>query len=442
MQGNGTTENPFLVATAQDLNAVRNNMSAYYRQVANIDLSNWGNWEPIGTQANPFGGDYDGLSSRFHYDGAGYSVKGLHVNQVADYAGLFGYVGYAGGIQNLSCHGVSVKAISSFGTGFAGAIAGFTLAPIKNCQSTGIVESNYNAGGIAGLAADLVELCSSGATVSITYGGAGGITGDGRNLVNCCSVGVISGRDQVGGISGKANDIDGCVFSGKATGNESVGGIAGGFQASGGKISNCYSIGEVSGTTAVGGIAGLAWGEVSCCYFSGSLNGVAIVGGLIGELSHFDDTYPSGFLLESFSLGQGIARRIGSNVDFGRCIGKSNAYSENAIKTYAQNNMQFNGVVSGFPNFSPVLFGKDGQNISLAQARTPSVYINAGWDMENTWGINAGQSFPFLRWLHRGGVFIKQDGVVRNVSRLAAKVNGELKQCKAYVKQRGQIYQI
>lgn len=37
--GDGTVDNPYQVATVEQLNAVRNNLGAHYVQVANIDLA-------------------------------------------------------------------------------------------------------------------------------------------------------------------------------------------------------------------------------------------------------------------------------------------------------------------------------------------------------------------------------------------------------------------
>ena len=46
--GDGTKENPYCVSTAEQLNAVRNNLDAYYVQTKDIDLVGFKNWVPIG----------------------------------------------------------------------------------------------------------------------------------------------------------------------------------------------------------------------------------------------------------------------------------------------------------------------------------------------------------------------------------------------------------
>ena len=46
--GSGTLKDPYLIKTAEQLNSVRFGLSKHYKLIADIDLSNWGNWIPIG----------------------------------------------------------------------------------------------------------------------------------------------------------------------------------------------------------------------------------------------------------------------------------------------------------------------------------------------------------------------------------------------------------
>ena len=54
--GDGSAGNPYLVASPEALNAVRDYPKAHYMQTANIDMSAWGNWIPI----ENFSGMYNG----------------------------------------------------------------------------------------------------------------------------------------------------------------------------------------------------------------------------------------------------------------------------------------------------------------------------------------------------------------------------------------------
>ena len=72
------------VATAADLNNVRNNLSGDYIQVANIDLSGYGSWTPIG-EYDPVGGNWFTGT----YNGGGYTISNLNVGSaVAENIGL------------------------------------------------------------------------------------------------------------------------------------------------------------------------------------------------------------------------------------------------------------------------------------------------------------------------------------------------------------------
>ena len=81
--GTGTAEDPYLVETADDLNGVRDYLDAHFKQVADIDLSGYANWIPIGNAIAKFVGVYDG---GYH------KISSLVINRpMEDYVGLFGY---------------------------------------------------------------------------------------------------------------------------------------------------------------------------------------------------------------------------------------------------------------------------------------------------------------------------------------------------------------
>ena len=46
--GTGTLKDPYLIKTAEQLNSVRYGLNYHYKLIADIDLSKWGNWIPIG----------------------------------------------------------------------------------------------------------------------------------------------------------------------------------------------------------------------------------------------------------------------------------------------------------------------------------------------------------------------------------------------------------
>lgn len=130
MTGTGTQLDPYIITTPQDLYDVRNNMTAYYELGADIDMSSWGNWTPIGNTGSPFNG---------YFDGKGHTISNLLIDVLPSmptyiYIGLFGYV-YIGGtypscIKNLTLDSmiISLPSIGSTLRIYAGFLAG-TLVP-------------------------------------------------------------------------------------------------------------------------------------------------------------------------------------------------------------------------------------------------------------------------------------------------------------------------
>lgn len=77
LSGAGTEASPYIVNTAQDLNSIRNNLSAHYKLGNTIDASSLGTFQPIGTLARPFTGSFT-----CDTDAAGkplYAIKNLKV---------------------------------------------------------------------------------------------------------------------------------------------------------------------------------------------------------------------------------------------------------------------------------------------------------------------------------------------------------------------------
>ncbi|MCI1574741.1 MAG: hypothetical protein LKH78_03290 [Weizmannia coagulans] len=199
--GDGTVGNPYLVGDPADLNAVRNNLSAYYKQVCDIDMSEFGNWIPIGNDPG----------FRGYYNGNGYKIDNLICEQTTDYAGLFGVIG-TGRIENVN---------------------------LENAKITG----GNNVGGICG-SGGVIKNCRVDGSIS-GYNYVGGICGYSGSIHVCYVTGSVTGNTYVGGISGNLADCYNCfVLLDKicriaVSTKEYFGDIKGG---SGGTITNCYSL--------------------------------------------------------------------------------------------------------------------------------------------------------------------------------------------------------
>ena len=76
--GDGTEKNPYQVANAEQLNAIRDNLQASYSLISDIDLSEWQNWNPIGLET--------GFSGTFN--GQGFTIRGLKIGSGKIRSGL------------------------------------------------------------------------------------------------------------------------------------------------------------------------------------------------------------------------------------------------------------------------------------------------------------------------------------------------------------------
>ncbi len=150
--GGGTSGDPYLVSTAAEFNDVRNNLTAYYKQNMDIDLSGYSPWSKIGTTITA-GTNFTGT-----YDGDGHKITGLSITSTSDqYNGLFGVIGSGGTVKNLGVTGASL----SGSTAGLGILAGYNFGgTVENCYTTGTVTtSNNNPGGLLGSSSGTVTKC-------------------------------------------------------------------------------------------------------------------------------------------------------------------------------------------------------------------------------------------------------------------------------------------
>lgn len=230
--GSGTSSDPYLIANRSDLDMLgiiaRNGRSGmYFRLACDIDLK-YSPFEPIGNDAHPFEGIFDG---------AGYSITGLYVytNDVEG-SGLFGVV-KNGCIQNLYVSGEVWG-----GTRSGGIIGTLNEGQITNCSS------------------DVKVMCSD---TSESVGGIVGACLRGQ-VSNCYSTNYIYGGDGAGGIIGTAAGgaagllVSNCFSKSNISGRNNSGGIIGAGQFGGLVIENCYNTGTISASADGGHAGGIA----------------------------------------------------------------------------------------------------------------------------------------------------------------------------------------
>ncbi len=153
MTGSGTEANPYIIHDVIDLQAMENDLTAYYELGSDIDASATSGWngglgfDPIGDHwayGDPFIG---------YFDGKGYKIIDLFINRPAtNYVGLFG--GTDGGmpeplpggeIQNVTLENCNITG------GFrVGGLAGILFAHVTNCHTSGSIKGSRGLGGLAG----------------------------------------------------------------------------------------------------------------------------------------------------------------------------------------------------------------------------------------------------------------------------------------------------
>jgi len=237
---------PVSVSTPAGLAAIANNLNGYYKLTADIDLSSYGNWTPIGNYTTPFTGTFDGN---------GHTISGLTISSPY-LQGLFGNI-LGGTVKNLDLTNVNINSTNRYIGGVAGYNDGGT---IQNCYVTGTVTGDDSVGGIVGgNSGGIIENCYTTAAVTATVGDPGGITGTSTSMVkNCYATGSISGviTNPSGGLVGYifgggivTNSVAlNSTISGSSTSGRVSGGTAGTFSNNKARSTMTVNGGTVSGT--------------------------------------------------------------------------------------------------------------------------------------------------------------------------------------------------
>jgi len=268
--GTGQPNNPYQIATADDLMLLGDSPEDYdkhFMLTANIDLAPSlpgrkvfdraviaPDTDPIPNKAGY--NAYDGTAFTGVFNGDGFAIGNLHI-QGSDHLGLFGQLGYGAVVLDLVLQEVVVN-----GTGHdIGGLVGLSAGSINVCSvNKGSVSGRFYAGGIAGETGGAISLSHSNVEISGELS-IGGLVG--RNfgsILSSYSTGTVTGeRLYVGGLVGDNNNggsIANSYSSSKVNGYENVGGLVG---PNFGSIANSYSVGEVSGSRRVGGLVAGGW---------------------------------------------------------------------------------------------------------------------------------------------------------------------------------------
>jgi hypothetical protein len=249
--GAGTVDDPYLISTADHLNAVRDYSSSHFRMVNDVDLNvvpyNVGSgWVPIPVFTGTL-------------DGGKFSVLNLYISagDDAQYLGLFNTIGGGGQVRNLGVANASVSCTTAANFSYFGIIAADNAGTISKCFTSGtITNCVYYGGGIAGSNTGIISQCYSIANVSGNIF-IGGITGNNLNLISHCYFRgeAHAAWEIVGGIAGAITTVTpGCIDQSYSTGlvtagepiDPLMGGLVG-YNQSTGTVTGSYWNTETSG---------------------------------------------------------------------------------------------------------------------------------------------------------------------------------------------------
>jgi len=398
--GSGTPEDPYLIFTAAQLNAIGEqpgDWGGHFKLMADIDLSGYrqSQFHRIGTpEDGPFTGTFDGnyrTISNFQWS-----------SEWSRYVGLFGLVeGEQASITNVTLVNPSVT--TEMGA-YVAALAGLVrTATITNCHvRSGTVSGDNCVGGLVGrreggTTADctvsatvrgssrvggLVGRCYWGLTERCSVTGqvtespesecwsAGGLIGESQNgsVTNSQARCTVKASRDVGGLIGLnvESPVRSCCADGEVSGVQNVGGLIG--QNGSGTISDCYSLCAVTGTISAGGLAGVNAPECDCTWATGGVIERCYAAGLVTGAS-------------------GAAGLVAVN------------------KESFVNSSFWDTQATGCDHSA------GGSAATSRQMQTASTYLSAGWDFteekqngtQDTWRAPAPGSYPRLAWQAAAG---------------------------------------
>ncbi len=358
--GNGTQENPYLIANAQQLNKVRYFLQNHFKQIADIDLGvgpwNEGKgWNPIGDLNNRFEGSYNG---------DGNTIYSLTINRPEEtLVGLFFIIQSNALVQNLNFENVSIT-----GNSRAGVLSG-EITNSSTIKNINIISGTVDSFGLAGSITALIH--------------------DNCYLENIYSNADVSGTTSVGGIAGGLQANNSILLNSYFTGtvnSESVAGGLIGWLAASGTIHESYSASDVNGSTEIGGLVGrFSNSYIINSYATGSVTGQSKVGGLIGG-----------------SIGIGLTGEISNNYSTGEVAGGANSGGlvgwlpdeEDYELDFQNNYWDINS--SGFD------YSAAGKGLTTLQMLQQNSFVN--WCFTEIWGIVENITYPYLQWQGEPGI--------------------------------------
>jgi len=380
--GTGEPNDPYRIATAEDLNDIGNHQEDWNKHFVLVNDVNLA--EYTGIKFKIIGSNYN-TSFNGVFDGNGKRIWNFAWNSIDTYCfGLFGYVGSDGQIKNLAMENLDVNAVGGWNVG---GLVGENRGHITDCCSIGSVVGSYFVGGLVG--------------------------GNGGTMTNCYSISSVLGDQYVGGLAGynagDAGNINHCYSTGKVSGTQYyIGGLVG-YNSEHSKVINCYSSATVLADSHVGGLVGENYdGTIINCYSTGSVSGGYDVGGLAGSnywYATITNCYSTGIVSGNKSVGGLVGWSVDSTI--------TNCYSTGSISgtTYVGGLVGYDSrsmVEASFWDIetSNQSTSAGGTPKTTAEMKTISTFTEAGWDFagESTngpsdeWAMPTTGGYPVLWW--------------------------------------------
>jgi len=407
--GAGSAADPYRISSDNDINELRvtsSDWGYHFIMTDDIDLSGTVYSKALFGPDDANGTSYVGTHFTGVFDGNNHVISGLTIDGAPDrdFLGLFGYIHLgAAEVKNLGV--IDVNIVGGSDSEYVGALAGGVWggSRITNCWSSGTVTGWKYTGGLIGCSwhtSNKITDCYSNINVTGLQNSmdTGGLLGycDGT-VSNCYAAGTVTAEDsdRIGGLIGRSssagNSIVGCHAHGDVIGigdTDTIGGLIGSSSFT--PITNCYATGNVHGdinlSNIVGGFAGSFWDTgLTDSYATGNVSGNNWVGGLLGDtqFSSISRCYSTGDINGISTKGGLIGNTNGTNI------------AESFWDT------ETSGTSDGVGDQNPDPASVTGK--TTAEMKTAGTFLDAGWDLVETWGIEDNQTYPFLRLIYPVG---------------------------------------
>lgn len=382
--GAGTEKSPYLITSADELFEVRNELSAHYKLVNDIDLGVWLEeespqlgWNPIGSYTTPFRG---------HFDGNKKSITGMYINRDAeDCVGFFGCAQNAV-IENLSLVNPLIK-----GNNYVSAIVGRYCYNILSFSTESISNVIVIAGNISshGSACGSIAGCIEPSDMDIKNFG----TFNGTNTVNitgCYSSADIQSDEQAGGICGTVTCGDFYYYSSGSSGSGKF------YQTY--KVSLCDNTydGIINAKSGAGILASI--GTLSASYHQWEY---AVYKYLDANVDIQRNTVSGSIygqnLVEGISCGAGKTITFKNNFCLAKELLSLNGSVYRISQTGHPDNYAYNKTVitQGGQEIQVEDNEQNGASYGSSTLHRKSTYSGAGFDFISQWNIVEGETYPF-----------------------------------------------